>query len=30
MSLIGTVKGKDAIIFDDMIDSGGTICKAAA
>ena len=29
MDLIGSVKGKDAIIVDDMIDSAGTLCKAA-
>ncbi|MBN1299279.1 MAG: ribose-phosphate pyrophosphokinase [Actinobacteria bacterium] len=26
--LVGDVSGKDAIIFDDMIDTGGTICEA--
>ena len=29
MHLIGDVKGKDVIIYDDMIDTGGTLCKAA-
>jgi len=29
MILIGDVKGKDVIIFDDIIDTGGTICKSA-
>ena len=29
MHLIGEVKGRDVIIFDDMIDTGGTLCKAA-
>ena len=29
MDLVGTVDGCDAIIVDDMIDSGGTLCKAA-
>lgn len=26
--LVGDVSGKEAIIFDDMIDTGGTICEA--
>ncbi len=26
--LVGDVDGKEAIIFDDMIDTGGTICEA--
>ncbi|QAR30451.1 ribose-phosphate pyrophosphokinase [Ornithobacterium rhinotracheale] len=30
MMLIGDVKGKDVIIVDDMIDTAGTITKAAA
>jgi len=29
MTLIGEVKGKDVIIMDDMIDTAGTITKAA-
>jgi ribose-phosphate pyrophosphokinase len=29
MNLVGDVAGKDAIIFDDMIDTGGTLVKAA-
>ena len=29
MGMIGSVKGLDAIIIDDMIDTGGTICKAS-
>lgn len=29
MQLIGDVKNKDVIIIDDMIDTGGTICKCA-
>ena len=29
MDLIGSVEGKDCIIVDDMIDSAGTLCKAA-
>jgi ribose-phosphate pyrophosphokinase len=29
-NVIGDVKGKHALIFDDMIDTGGTLVKAAA
>ena len=29
MSVIGDVKGKDVIILDDMVDTAGTLCKAA-
>lgn len=30
MSVIGDVKGKNVILVDDMIDTAGTICNAAA
>jgi ribose-phosphate pyrophosphokinase len=29
MNIIGKVRGKDCIIVDDMMDSGGTACNAA-
>lgn len=29
MHIVGDVKGKVAVIIDDMIDTGGSICKAA-
>lgn len=29
MELVGSVKDCDAILFDDMIDTAGTLCKAA-
>ncbi len=29
MHIIGDVKGKTAIILDDMVDTAGTLCKAA-
>lgn len=30
MDLVGSVEGSDAIIVDDMIDTAGTLCEAAA
>lgn len=30
MNIIGDVAGKDCILIDDMCDSGGTLCNAAA
>lgn len=30
MNIIGDVKGRTCILFDDMCDSGGTLCNAAA
>jgi len=30
MNIIGDVKDKIAVIIDDMIDTAGTICKAAS
>jgi ribose-phosphate pyrophosphokinase len=30
MNIIGDVDGRSCIIFDDMCDSGGTLCNAAA
>ncbi|HZH04365.1 MAG TPA: ribose-phosphate pyrophosphokinase [Myxococcaceae bacterium] len=30
MNLIGDVKGKDAVILDDMVDTAGTLTQAAA
>jgi len=30
MNIIGDIKGKNCIIIDDMIDTAGTICNAAA
>lgn len=29
MTLIGNVEGKDVVLVDDMIDTGGTMCNAA-
>jgi ribose-phosphate pyrophosphokinase len=29
MRIIGDVKGKDVVIVDDMVDTAGTLCKAA-
>jgi ribose-phosphate pyrophosphokinase len=29
MNIIGDVKGKDAVIIDDIIDTAGTLCNAA-
>lgn len=30
MNIIGDVNGKDVVLVDDMIDTAGTMCKAAA
>jgi len=29
MNIIGEVEGRNCVIMDDMIDTGGTLCKAA-
>jgi ribose-phosphate pyrophosphokinase len=29
MNIIGDVKGRNCILIDDIIDSGGTLCNAA-
>ena len=29
MNIIGNVEGKHVILFDDMVDTGGSICHAA-
>jgi len=29
MQLIGNVEGADVVLVDDLIDTGGTICRAA-
>ncbi len=28
MSIIGDIKGKNALIMDDIVDTAGTLCKA--
>jgi len=30
MNIIGDVKGRDCILIDDLVDTAGTLCKAAA
>jgi ribose-phosphate pyrophosphokinase len=30
MNVIGNVEGRDCILYDDIIDSGGTLCNAAS
>lgn len=30
MNIIGSVQGRDCIVFDDIVDSAGTLCNAAA
>jgi len=30
MTVIGEVEGRDVVLIDDIIDTGGTLCKAAA
>ena len=29
MNIIGEVKGRTCVIMDDMVDTAGTLCKAA-
>jgi ribose-phosphate pyrophosphokinase len=29
MNVIGDIRGKDCLLFDDIVDSGGTLCNAA-
>ena len=29
MNVIGSIEGKDCILVDDIIDTAGTVCKAA-
>jgi ribose-phosphate pyrophosphokinase len=29
MNIIGDVRGRDCLLFDDIVDSGGTLCNAA-
>jgi len=29
MNIIGAIEGRDCILFDDIVDSGGTLCNAA-
>jgi len=30
MNIIGDIKGRDCILFDDIVDTAGTLCNAAA